>query len=168
MIETERLSIFPLSREELSLYCETPENLVQLLGLQLPVAPLDNELKDAIKNSFLPYLQDKNEYFLFHTLWIIVEKSQKCIIGGICFHGEPNENGEVEIGYGIDKPFQNNGYMTETIVEFISWCKTQDKIKSIIAETDIDNLSSIQVLKKCGFEKKTFSDSNLIFSCELY
>ena len=64
---------------------------------------------------FLPNITDVSKDFHFHTMWILIEKKEKAIIGGICFHGEPNANGEVEIGYGTDYKYRNKGYMTETI-----------------------------------------------------
>ncbi len=52
-------------------------------------------------------------------MWIIVEKQERAIIGGICFHGAPDENGKVEIGYGTDNGSRNKGFMTEAIAGLI-------------------------------------------------
>jgi [ribosomal protein S5]-alanine N-acetyltransferase len=46
-------------------------------------------------------------------MWIIIEKIENAIIGGLCFHGEPDENGALEVGYGIDSDFCNKGYVTK-------------------------------------------------------
>lgn len=162
MIETERLSIVPLSSVELACYLQAPEELVRLLGLQFPVAPLDENLKEAIENSFLPNLLDHNKNDLFYTLWIIIEKKQQCIIGGICFHGEPNEKGEAEIGYGVDEAFQNSGYMTEALEGIIEWSKNIDELTSLIAETGTANHSSVRVLEKCGFKVVNYNNENVI------
>jgi len=162
MIETERLSIVPLTACELACYLNSPEDLVSTLGLQLPVAPLDDNLKDAIQNSFLPNLRNKNKNYLFHTLWIIVAKKQQCIIGGICFHGEPNKEGEAEIGYGIDEAFQNSGYMTETLKGIIEWSRKANEIGSLLAETAVSNHSSVRVLDKCGFKYLNYNNENVI------
>ena len=61
----------------------------------------------------------------------MIEKSNKAIIGGICFHGEPDENGQVEIGYGTDEEFRNKGYMTETISGLVDWTRENKTIKAI-------------------------------------
>ena len=75
------------------------------------------------------------------------------MVGDLCIYGEPNENGEIEIGYGIYKEFRNRGFMTEIVQGIIDWAKTQPKVKSITASTDKTNLASFRVLEKNGFVK---------------
>lgn len=103
-------------------------------------------------NDLLPFLADSDKDPLFYTIWIVIEKMQKAIIGGICFHGEPDANGEVEIGYGIDVGYRNKGYMTETVAGLIDWLKSIKKVRVIRAETDPFNISSVRVLEKNGFK----------------
>lgn len=167
MIETERLLIRPLTAEELRCYTDSPLELVRLLGLQPPVVSLGSELQEIIKNIFLPNLQDESKNYLFYTLWIIIAKNEQCIIGGLCFHGEPDENGNAEIGYGINEAFQNFGYMSETVSGLIRWSKMQKILKTLVAETDVSNLSSIRVLKKCGFRLKTSNETSRIYNYEI-
>jgi len=152
MIETQRLTIKPLSLEELKKHIQTPELLARDLGLASSISLTEKETNEAILNDLLPNLSDPHKEALFYTLWIVIEKNEKSIIGGICFHGEPDENGEVEIGYGIDDDFQNSGYMTETIAGLICWAKTFKGIRVIKAETETTNRASVRVLEKNGFE----------------
>ena len=63
----------------------------------------------------------------------------------------PNENREVEIGYGLGKKHEHFGYMTEAVEAFCTWGKKQASVKHIIAETEIDNFSSQRVLQRNGF-----------------
>jgi len=163
MIETTRLYIRPLTAAELEQYVLHPEQLSENLEIKLSTNPIDNELKDAIINGFLPVVNDKNKNYLFHTLWIIVEKQSNTITGGICFHDEPSKSGEVEIGYGTDEAFRNKGYMTEAIKALINWCKENYAIKSVIAETASSNFASVKLLKNCSFTQDEIKDNNLIF-----
>ena len=144
MIETKRLAIKPLNSDQLEKYINSPDELAADLGLVPPAVPMPDEVKDAIRNDLLPMISDPTKDTLFYTMWLVVEKSRSAIVGGICFHGEPDENGEVEIGYGIDEPFQNQGYMSETIAGFIRWLAENPKVKVVKAETEADNLPSIQ------------------------
>jgi ribosomal-protein-alanine N-acetyltransferase len=152
MIETKRLIIKPLSYNELKKYLESPNELAGEMGMILSQSLIDIETQEAIKRDLLPYLTDSNKDPLFYTMWIVIEKMQNTIIGGICFHGEPDANGEVEIGYGTYNDFRNKGYMTETIAGLINWIRSSKKIKVIRAETDSSNISSIRVLEKNGFK----------------
>lgn len=104
---------------------------------------------------------------LFFTIWIIIEKSKSSIIGGICFHGKPDENGEVEIGYGIDEEFRNQGYMTETIHSILNRLKSNKEIISIKAETNIENVSYTKVLEKNNFIIREKNGNSVINRFEL-
>jgi ribosomal-protein-alanine N-acetyltransferase len=75
------------------------------------------------------------------------------MVGDVCFVGEPDENGEIEIGYGTYEDFRGKGYMTEAVGSMIEWASRQDFVKSIFAQTAKDNPSSYAVLEKNGFEK---------------
>jgi RimJ/RimL family protein N-acetyltransferase len=152
MFETKRLVIKPLSFDEFRKHLESPDDLANKLGLIPSQSLMDKEARDAMQNDLLPGLKDPDKDPSFYTMWIVIEKIKKAIIGGICFHGEPDKNGEVEIGYGIDADNRNQGYMTETIDGIIKWIRNNKKVRIIRAETDITNISSVRVLEKNGFE----------------
>ena len=75
------------------------------------------------------------------------------MVGDLCIIGEPNAEGEIEIGYGTYPEFRNKGYMTEIVRGIIEWVKSQPNVKSIIASTDITNIASYKVLVKNRFVK---------------
>lgn len=152
MIETKRLIIKPLSYNELRKYLKSPNELAREMGMIPSQSLIDIETLEAIKRDLLPYMTDSNKDPLFYTMWIVIDKMQNTIIGGICFHGEPDANGEVEIGYGTDNDFRNKGYMTETLAGLINWVRRSKKVRVIRAETDSSNISSIRVLEKNGFK----------------
>ena len=54
------------------------------------------------------------------------------MVGDLCIVGEPNANGEIEIGYGTYEEFQNKGFMTEVVRGIIEWAKAQITVKSIL------------------------------------
>ena len=61
---------------------------------------------------------------------------------------------EVEIGYGLGKEFEHNGYMTEAVQAMCKWALKQENVSHIIAETDIDGFASQRILQRCGFVEK--------------
>ena len=152
MIETERLLIKPLLAEELIKHIKFPDELAKELGFKPSKALIDEETQEAIINDLLPNIVDPNKDSLFYTMWIIIEKKEKAIIGGICFHGQANERGEVEIGYGIDDEYMNKGYMTEIIQALLTWLEKRKDVRIVKAETEKTNISSIRVLEKTGFK----------------
>jgi ribosomal-protein-alanine N-acetyltransferase len=88
-------------------------------------------------------------------------------MGGICFHGEANEDEEVEIGYGTVIECRNKGIMTETISGMIQWLKVNTIVKAIKAETDRENISSMRVLENNHFKISQENDEMIIFKLQL-
>jgi RimJ/RimL family protein N-acetyltransferase len=112
-----------LTAEELKKHLDSPFDFAQELGLIPSQSLIDNETREAILNNLLPNITDTTKDSDFYTMWILIEKAKKAIIGGICFHGEPNEKCKVEIGYGTDLEFRNKDYMTESISGLIHWIR---------------------------------------------
>ncbi|WP_353888228.1 GNAT family N-acetyltransferase [uncultured Alistipes sp.] len=71
--------------------------------------------------------------------------------GSACFKGTADANGKVEIGYGLEKAFEKQGYMTEAVRALCAWAQQQPGVRQITAETDPDNRASQRVLQKAGF-----------------
>lgn len=167
MIRTKRLIIKPLTGDELKKHIASPEELAKGMGLIPSQTLADENTKEAIINDLLPNLEDSNKDPLFYTMWMIIEKNKRAIVGGICFHGEPDENGEIEIGYGTDYEYRNKGIMTEAIAGLIQWLKNDNRVKKIRAETEADNISSVRVLEKNHFNVFQSKDDSVILKLEL-
>jgi RimJ/RimL family protein N-acetyltransferase len=110
-------------------------------------------LKEAFVQTILPNVADKSKNYLYSTLWTAISKIDNTMVGDLCIVGEPNADGEIEIGYGTYDEFQNKGYMAEAVGGMIEWAKTQPKVKAIIASTDKTNTASFKVLEKNNFIK---------------
>lgn len=151
MFTTNNLIVRPLIKKELIKYTQSVKEFAKSIDLFSHKLFIDSNEKEAIQNDLLPYFSNNNNDNLFFTIWIVIEKKSNFIIGSFCFHGTPNNIGEVEIGYGIDIEFQSKGYATELVEGIINWTKTQPNITSIIGITEEDNIASIKVLLKNSF-----------------
>ncbi len=153
MVETKRLILKPLTYEQLIKYAKCDNSLETTLNLNKSKRTISVELKEALEQTILPNVADKSKNYLYSTLWTAISKSENKMVGDICFIGEPNASGEIEIGYGTYDEFRNKGYMTEIVSGIIEWTKNQLNVKSIIASTDKSNIASFRVLEKNGFNK---------------
>jgi [ribosomal protein S5]-alanine N-acetyltransferase len=167
MIETERLIIRPLTYNQLKKHLYSPDELAVELQIIPSKDGIDEAVREAIIHDFLPHLEDSDKDFRFYTMWIVIEKSSRKLAGGICFHGEANEDGEVEIGYGTVIECRNKGIMTETISGMIQWLKVNTIVKAIKAETDRENISSMRVLENNHFKISQENDEMIIFKLQL-
>ncbi len=153
MIETERLILKPLTYDQLVKYTKCDNSLEEELNLNETSRTISPELKEAFEKTILPNVADITKNYLYSTLWTAISKAENKMIGDVCIVGEPNANGEIEIGYGTYDEFQGKGYMTEIVSGMIAWAKTQSAVKSIIASTDKTNTASFRVLQKNMFVK---------------
>ncbi len=79
-------------------------------------------------------------------------ESAALIVGGIGFHGPPDDDGRVEIGYGIVPSRRRNGYATQALVLLIDQANALGA-KVLTAETELENHPSQAVLERAGFSR---------------
>ena len=158
ILETKRLRIQPLTLEQFRLLIEGVEKMENDLMLTPSHVPLDEHTQKAMEWLYNEAQKTPEEY-LWLTNWQIILKSENKSIGSADFKNLPGENGEVEIGYGINSEYEGRGYMTETVEAMCKWALIQDGVKCVIAETEKDNYASQRVLQKCGMEKYKETDT---------
>ena len=167
MIETERLILKPLTYDQLVKYTKCDNSLEAELNLKETSRTISPELKEAFEQTILPNVADKSKNYLYSTLWTGISKAENKMIGDLCIVGEPNLEGEIEIGYGTYDEFQGKGFMTEIVGGIIEWTKTQQVVKSIIASTDKTNTASFKVLEKNNFIKIGETETLLNWKLEI-
>lgn len=158
MIETERLILRPLTYEQLIKYSKFDNSLEEEFNLEKSPRSITPELREALDYGIIPNVADEQQNYLFSTLWTIILKENNKMVGDVCFKGEPNIDGEVEISYGTHFEFRRKGYMTEAVGEMLKWAKMQSNVLKVLANTDKNNLSSQRVLKNNGFSQVSESD----------
>ena len=153
MIETDRIILKPLTYIQLEKYIRNDNSLEKELHLHPTSKTISSELKEALENTILPNAADTDKNFLYSTLWTVISKADNKMVGDICIIGEPNDEGEIEIGYGTYEEFQRKGFMTEAVKCIIKWAETEPKVNLILASTLKTNIASFTVLEKNNFIK---------------
>lgn len=96
--------------------------------------------------------------------WNICLRETGTVIGGLCFKGVPDENGQVELGYGIDDAYRCCGYATEAVRAMADWALAHPGTRKVTAQTEPGNAVSQRVLAKCGFVRDGYGDEGPMFS----
>ena len=149
-LETDRLFLTALSARQLKLWIEDMPTLEAELNCTYRGEPVKGFFVDIVKGQ-IAKIENDEENQLFHTFWLIIRKADRIVVGSTAFKGAPNEDGEIEIGYGLGEEFWGNGYMTETVQAICNWAKAQKNVSCVIAETESGNPRSENVLRRCGF-----------------
>jgi RimJ/RimL family protein N-acetyltransferase len=150
-LETERLRLIPLPHSQLINYLKADGSLEEQLGVHFLKRRIEPELIEAFEKVILPTVGNPSKNFLFSTLWTLVAKDKNVMVGDICFKGEPDQNGELEIAYCTYTQFQNKGYMSEAVKTLCLWALEQSGVSGIKASTDVNNAASTRLLEKVGF-----------------
>jgi RimJ/RimL family protein N-acetyltransferase len=153
MIETERLILRPLTYEQLLKYSNLDNSLEEELNIEKSPRSISPELREALENSIIPSVGDLNKNYLYSTLWSLILKKENKMVGDLCFQGEPNIDGEIEIGYGTYFEFRRKGYMTEAVGKMLKWAKMQPEVWKVLASTEKNNISSQRILESNNFTK---------------
>ena len=82
----------------------------------------------------------------------IVRGADNTVVGICGFHGPPDENGMVEIGYSIGPEYRRMGYGRACAVELINYASQQPDVTVVRASISPDNDPSLGIVTSLGFE----------------
>ena len=138
MIETEMLKLRLLTACEVRMWAEDLPALEGKLGCKYMGEPVEGIFRDIILGQAEKAENDEANC-AFHSFWLVIRKTDNIAVGSFGFKHPPNENCEVEIGYGLGKVHEGNGYMTEAVAAICKWAKARDDVDYVIAETESHN-----------------------------
>jgi Acetyltransferases, including N-acetylases of ribosomal proteins len=147
---TQRLRIIPLNLKQLKLMLTDFSKLENEMHWNPSNVKLDEHLVEVMRLAF-DLASAHSAQLLWLTNWQIVENKENRSIGSLCFHSLPNDDGLVEIGYGINETYRGHGYATEAVGALCKWALQQREVKAIVAETEKNNYASCKVLVNNGF-----------------
>lgn len=98
-LDGKRIELNPLTARQLNLWLEDVKALEAELDSSYHGEPVMGPFVDFIRRQASKADSDASNY-LYHTIWFILRKTDRVVMGEIAFTGTPDENHEVEIGYG--------------------------------------------------------------------
>jgi len=125
--------------------------------LQALAADIDAVVPDAWPNpdlaGALPLLVEMLETTPALSTWIVlaVERSTETLIGSGGFIGLPDENGAVELGFGLVPARQGKGYASEIAREMLRRAFREPTVARVVGRCAPDNLPSRRLLERLGF-----------------
>ncbi|MBQ4069720.1 MAG: GNAT family N-acetyltransferase [Lachnospiraceae bacterium] len=143
--ETDRLTIRETKVEDVDRFYEIysePEITAYMENLYDDI----NEEREFARN----YIENMYKFYEY-GMWTVCLKDGK-VIGraGLC-NREINGELEIEVGYVIDKAYQNQGYATEAIKASLDYAKNRLEVSHVNAFIRKGNEASIKAVKKTGF-----------------
>lgn len=149
-IDTENIILIACNEEFLKLAIEGNDQLSNYINVTVPenwtqfgARALQHSL-DKIKSS-----EDEQGWWSY----LPIHKADNKLIGLCGYKGQPNENGQVEIGYEVISEYRNRGLATEIAMALIKNAFNLKNVNSVLAHTLGQFNASTKVLQNCGFVK---------------
>ncbi|WP_405719655.1 GNAT family N-acetyltransferase [Streptomyces sp. NBC_00046] len=79
----------------------------------------------------------------------IRRRTDGLVIGGMGFHGAPDENREVTIGYGLVPSARGMGYASEALRALLLFARDQG-VSCVHGDSDLENTASQHVMEAVG------------------
>jgi ribosomal-protein-alanine N-acetyltransferase len=158
-IETERLTLVACPAETLRVLLTDPGRAQELLGATVPEGWPDAELTDILPACLARLEADPTS--LGDGVWVIVAREPRTVVGSAGFLGPPDQDGAMELGYGIHPPHRGAGYATEAAAALVRWALARPGVSRVVARCADTNAASIRVLEKIGM-RRTGADEGMI------
>lgn len=131
----------------------------ELVGAKLPEAWPGRALIERAFSASLDHIRARPDVRLWGDRVMISRSGPRRVIGSVVFHGAPDEDGVVEVAYGVEQESQREGYATEGTRTSVEWALAQDGVRLVRATTPSWHVPSRRVLEKCGFRLVGSHDS---------
>lgn len=75
------------------------------------------------------------------------------VVGSIGFHGPPDADRRLEVGYSVDPVFRRQGYARESVIALFDWAQSEHGITRFVASISPANEPSLRLAAGLGFHK---------------
>ena len=155
----------PIASRRLELVPFTPRAMRAVLDDDLRVAEeevgasLPRDIGDRLGDLFTVRLADveRDAGVLPWTARAMVlrdEVGAARVIGSVGFHGPPDADGRVEVGYHVEPGFRGRGFATEAVTALLRWARDVHAIRRFRASIAPTNAASLGVARRLGFEQR--------------
>lgn len=83
--------------------------------------------------------------------WFVTLATDGRVVGDCGTLGWTDEQGRVEIGYGLAAPFRGRGLGTEAVRVLADWVAAQPGVRTVTASVEVGNEASRRLLERLGF-----------------
>ena len=156
LLQSERIQLIPLTPGQVPFLISDQRSLEVSLGLNHNTIDLDSswieEMRRAITDYTIPKLKENPVEYKWYTSWLIIHRADNVYIGALGTNGIPDENGEVIIGYFVERKYDGQGFATEATRLFADYLLHDTRLKRVAATIPIGHTASEKVVEKNGFK----------------
>ncbi len=152
-LQTLHLELIPYTPEQLlSLIDDVPE-FEKKTGFIAAKGLRDFIISDEVSPAWIQKLRASSGPDPWTYGFAVVDRESRSVVGNAGFKGPPDQQGMVEIAYGIVPDYEGRGYATEAAALLVRFASGNSEVRLIRAHTLPTTNASTRVLTKCGFDK---------------
>jgi RimJ/RimL family protein N-acetyltransferase len=121
------------------------------IGAYVP-AWMADELEDFLRFRLVQLAVDPSiQVWLGRAMVLTDPDGARHAIGSVGFHGPPDEQGRLEVGYSVDPPYRRRGYAREAVRAIFDWARDTHGINRFVASISPENQPSLRLAAQLGF-----------------
>lgn len=155
-IKTKRLVLTPPSLNHYDQWVELRQKSRAFLEPYEPTWPKDDLTKSAFKRRLKRYQRNERDSNGF--TYLIFKQTHDTLVGGITISRILRGVAQsCAIGYWIGEPYTNKGYMSEAVIGLLPEVFIEQGFHRLEAACLPDNIASVRVLEKAGFQREGYA-----------
>jgi RimJ/RimL family protein N-acetyltransferase len=148
-----RIQLLPHSLRHLQALRTGAEAYEKLMGFPLADGLAEMACGPVVSEDLLARLETMAAADMWLHGFAILHVEDRVIIGMCGYKGPPDEDGAVEIAYGVAPVSRGCGYATEAAQELVSRAFADGRTRVVRAHTLPEPSASTRVLAKCAFAR---------------
>ena len=115
---------------------------------------LDEDLVDFLRYRLAQVDADPSVRQWLGRLMVLTDAlGERRVVGTIGFHGPPDDQGRLEVGYRVEASYRRQGYAREAVRAMFDWAASAHGVHRFLASVSPANEPSLQLIAGFGFRR---------------
>jgi len=153
-IRTPRLELVSMTIPVMqALFVKDLETAGRLAGASVPEG-LADDLVDFLRYRLAQLDAEPSIREWLGRLMILTDATgERVAIGTLGFHGPPDDQGRLEVGYRVEAPWRRQGFARESVQALFDWAASAHGVHRFIASISPTNEASLRLAAGFGFQR---------------
>jgi ribosomal-protein-alanine N-acetyltransferase len=89
--------------------------------------------------------------WLGRAMILVDDDGNRQVVGSVGFHGPPDDQRRLEVGYSVAPPYRRRGFAAESIRALFDWAHATHGITRFVASISPTNEASLRLAEQFGF-----------------
>lgn len=169
VLMTPRLELHPITLPLVeAVMSDRRDDAAKIVGAKLPEKWPGRALIERAFSVSIENVRANPAVRLWGDRLMITRGHERRLVGSVVFHGAPNADGEVEVGYGVEESSQGMGFGTEATCAMVDWALEQPGVVRVTATTLPWHKASIRILQRAGFRASGWREHELLGDLQVF